>query len=153
MRSCGFAEKGRVMSVLQKAVTSSDGTTIAYEQAGHGPAVILVASSLADRSDIKRLAALLASRFTVINYDRRGRGLSSDTPPYDVQREVEDMGALVDEAGGSAFVFGSSSGAVLPLRQLRAVSTSESSPCMNHRSESTATVHYRRMTSARTLRG
>jgi pimeloyl-ACP methyl ester carboxylesterase len=115
MRRCGFAEKGRVMSVLEKAVTSSDGTTIAYEQTGHGPAVVLVASSLADRSDMKRLAALLASRFTVINYDRRGRGLSSDTPPYHVQREVEDIGALVDEAGGSAFVFGSSSGAVLAL--------------------------------------
>jgi pimeloyl-ACP methyl ester carboxylesterase len=103
------------MDPVQKSVKSKDGTVIAYEQSGRGPAVILVASSLADRSDTKRLAALLAPQFTVINYDRRGRGLSGDTPPYQVQREVEDIAALLDEAGGSACLFGSSSGAVLAL--------------------------------------
>jgi pimeloyl-ACP methyl ester carboxylesterase len=104
------------MDTVQKTVRSKDGTTIAYERSGNGPTVILIASSLADRTDTKRLAALLATRFSVINYDRRGRGLSSDTPPYQVQREIEDIAALLDDAGGSAFVFGSSSGAVLALK-------------------------------------
>jgi pimeloyl-ACP methyl ester carboxylesterase len=97
------------------SVTSRDGTTIAFERTGNGPAVILVASALADRSDAAKLASLLAPHFTVINYDRRGRGTSGDTPPYAVQREVEDIAALVEEVGGSAFLFGSSSGAVLAL--------------------------------------
>jgi pimeloyl-ACP methyl ester carboxylesterase len=104
------------MSTVQQTVTSKDGTKIAYEQSGTGPVVILVASSLADRSDTKRLAVLLASRFTVINYDRRGRGLSGDTPPYLVEREIEDIAALINTAGGSAYLFGSSSGAVLALK-------------------------------------
>ena len=96
-------------------VRSSDGTTIAFEKTGTGPPVILVASALADRSDAKKLAALLAPHVTVFNYDRRGRGASGDTAPYAVQREVEDIAALVEEAGGSAFLFGSSSGAALAL--------------------------------------
>ena len=104
------------MDKVQKQVTSQDGTSIAFEQSGSGPAVILVASSLADRSDTKRLAALLAPHFTVINYDRRGRGASGDTAPYAVEREVEDLDALIVDAGGSAYVFGSSSGAVLALQ-------------------------------------
>ena len=104
------------MNAVQQTVTSKDGTKIAYEQSGTGPLVILVASSLADRSDSKRLAALLASQFTVINYDRRGRGLSGDTLPYMVEREIEDLAALINKVGGSACVFGSSSGAVLALR-------------------------------------
>jgi pimeloyl-ACP methyl ester carboxylesterase len=98
-----------------KTVISKDGTAIAYDQLGHGPPVVLVASALSDRSDAARLAELLAERFTVINYDRRGRGASGDTAPYAVEREVEDIEALIDTAGGSAFVFGSSSGAVLAL--------------------------------------
>jgi pimeloyl-ACP methyl ester carboxylesterase len=102
------------VDTVQKSVTSKDGTTIAFEQSGNGPAVILVASSLADRSDTKRLAAL-APQFTVINYDRRGRGKSGDTLPYQVQREVEDIAALLDDTGGQASLFGSSSGAVLAL--------------------------------------
>ena len=93
-------------------VISADGTPIAFDRTGQGPAVILVASALADRSD----AAKLAERFTVINYDRRGRGHSGDTGPYAVEREVEDLDALIQTAGGSASVFGSSSGAVLALR-------------------------------------
>jgi pimeloyl-ACP methyl ester carboxylesterase len=97
-------------------VISADGTPIAFERTGQGPAVILVASALADRSDAAKLAGLLAERFTVINYDRRGRGDSGDTSPYAVEREVEDLDALIQAAGGSASVFGSSSGAVLALR-------------------------------------
>lgn len=97
-------------------VVSADGTPISFEQSGQGDPVILVASALADRGDTKRLAALLATDHTVINYDRRGRGSSGDTAPYAVQREIEDIAALVEHAGGSASLFGSSSGAVLALR-------------------------------------
>ncbi len=98
-----------------KTVTSKDGTTIAFDQIGNGPVVILVDSALADRSICVKLAKLLAEEFTVINYDRRGRGESGDTQPYAVEREVEDIEALIDAAGGSVFIFGSSSGAVLAL--------------------------------------
>jgi pimeloyl-ACP methyl ester carboxylesterase len=98
-----------------QSVTSRDGTTIAFEKTGSGPPLILVASALSDRSDTSRLARLLAPHFTVINYDRRGRGASGDTAPYAVERECEDIEALVKEAGGWAFLFGSSSGAVLAL--------------------------------------
>lgn len=97
-------------------VVSADGTEIAYERSGSGPAVVLVASALADRSDTAKLAALLAEDFTVVNYDRRGRGASGDADTYAVAREVEDIAALVDQVGGSASLFGSSSGAVLALR-------------------------------------
>lgn len=102
--------------MIQDTVTSRDGTTIAYERSGTGPALVIVASALSDRSDTKRLAALLSDGFTVINYDRRGRGRSTNTEPYAVEREIEDLGALIQAAGGSASVFGSSSGAVLALR-------------------------------------
>jgi pimeloyl-ACP methyl ester carboxylesterase len=96
-------------------IKSKDGTTIAYEQSGQGPVVILVSAALSDRADTVKLATLLSEQFTVINYDRRGRGDSGDTLPYAVEREVEDIEALIDAAGGSAYVFGSSSGAVLAL--------------------------------------
>ncbi|QIQ03697.1 alpha/beta fold hydrolase [Streptomyces liangshanensis] len=97
-------------------VVSADGTEIAFEQSGSGPALVLVASALADRSDTTRLAALLAPHFTVINYDRRGRGASGDAAAYAPDREVEDIAALIEHVGGSASLFGSSSGAVLALR-------------------------------------
>jgi pimeloyl-ACP methyl ester carboxylesterase len=96
-------------------VTSKDGTPIAYDRSGQGPALILVGGALSDRSGGTPLAALLAPRFTVFSYDRRGRGESGDTAPYAVEREVEDIEALVEEAGGAAFVYGKSSGAVLAL--------------------------------------
>src|SRR5256885_2893768 len=83
-------------------VTSKDGTTIAYEQSGTGPAVILVCGGSVDRSSNAGLAALLAERFTVYSYDRRGRGDSGDTPPYAGEREIEDLAALVAVAGGEA---------------------------------------------------
>jgi pimeloyl-ACP methyl ester carboxylesterase len=82
---------------------------------GNGPAVILIASAVADHSDAAKLVEQLATHFTVYNYDRRGRGQSSDVAPYAVQREVEDIEALIHEAGGNACLFGSSSGAVLAL--------------------------------------
>ena len=96
-------------------VVSKDGTEIAYEKTGHGSPLILVGGALSDRSAAVTLAALLAPHFLVFAYDRRGRGDSGDNAPYAVQREVEDIQALIAEAGGSAFVFGHSSGSVLAL--------------------------------------
>jgi pimeloyl-ACP methyl ester carboxylesterase len=99
-------------------VRSMDGTTIAFDRFGEGPAVILVGGAFSYRAFPKmvQLAELLAERFTVINYDRRGRGDSGDTRPYAVEREIEDLDALVEAAGGSASLWGWSSGGVLALR-------------------------------------
>jgi pimeloyl-ACP methyl ester carboxylesterase len=96
---------------------SADGTAIAYATAGQGPAVILVDGALCHRAmgPSGPLAALLAEHFTVITYDRRGRGESGDTAPYSADREVEDLAALIEAAGGSAHLYGASSGAVLAL--------------------------------------
>jgi pimeloyl-ACP methyl ester carboxylesterase len=104
-------------TVRETTVRSHDGTTIAFDLAGQGPPVILVDGALCSRSfgPTPKLAALLAQSCTVFHYDRRGRGASTDTPPYAIEREVEDVAALVDLAGGSASVFGSSSGAALAL--------------------------------------
>lgn len=96
-------------------VISSDGTPIAFDRSGVGQPLVLVGGALSDRTAGAELAALLAPRLTVFAYDRRGRRESGDTPPYTVEREVEDLQALIAEAGGSAFAFGHSSGAVLAL--------------------------------------
>jgi pimeloyl-ACP methyl ester carboxylesterase len=96
-------------------VTSRDGTFIAYNSEGVGPAVILVGGALDDGSENAPLVPELAARFTVVNYARRGRGESGDTPPYSVEREIEDLKALIAEVGGSAHVFGASSGGALAL--------------------------------------
>ncbi|MFM9499462.1 alpha/beta fold hydrolase [Streptomyces galilaeus] len=96
-------------------VFSADGTVIAYEQRGAGPALVLVGGAFMTRGASAELAGLLAEHCTVITYDRRGRGDSGDSPEYDVQREVEDLDALIEHAGGEAMVFGMSSGAVLAL--------------------------------------
>jgi pimeloyl-ACP methyl ester carboxylesterase len=96
-------------------VRSKDGTSIAYDRDGSGPAVILVGGAFVDRSENAPLAAELAERFTVYNYDRRGRGDSGDTLPYAVEREIEDIQALIAEAGGSAHLYGISSGGALAL--------------------------------------
>jgi hypothetical protein len=96
-------------------VTSRDGTSIAYDRIGRGPAVILVGGGLDDRSENAPLAPELAARFAVYNYDRRGRGGSGDTLPYAVGREIEDIEALIAEAGGSAHLYGVSSGGALVL--------------------------------------
>ncbi len=102
-----------------RVVISKDGTPIAFDQSGRGPAIILVAGATATRLAEASLAAALAPHFTVFAYDRRGRGESGDTAPYAVEREVEDIEALINEAGGKAFVFGHSSGAVLALEAAR----------------------------------
>ncbi len=98
-------------------VISKDGTAIAFDRVGSGPPLILVDGALCYRGSgpMAPLAALLAPHFTVYTYDRRGRGDSGDTAPYAVEREVEDIDALIKEAGGSAFVYGISSGAGLAL--------------------------------------
>jgi pimeloyl-ACP methyl ester carboxylesterase len=106
---------------IVSAVESKDGTRIAYEQTGHGPALILVSPALADRSASAPLAKLLEPSFTVIHYDRRGRRDSGDMQPYAVEREIEDLEALIDVAGGKAALFGSSSGAVLALEAANAL--------------------------------
>lgn len=103
-----------------KTVLSKDGTKIAYEVSGKGVPLILVGGMFEQRafdSETAKLAALplLSENFTVYHYDRRGRGDSGDTLPYAPEREIEDIEALIDAAGGSAYVFGISSGAALAL--------------------------------------
>ena len=99
-----------------RKVISKDGTPIAFDQSGEGPPIILVVGAFNDRSTGAPLAAQLSEHFTVFNYDRRGRGESGDTAPYAIEREIEDLAALLDEAGGSSPVFGYSSGAILALK-------------------------------------
>ncbi|MFC4857933.1 alpha/beta fold hydrolase [Actinophytocola glycyrrhizae] len=97
-----------------KAV-SRDGTMIAYDQVGTGVPVVIVGAALQGRASYQPLAEALAARFTVFNYDRRGRGDSGDTAPYAVEREIEDLAAVIVAAGGPAAVYGHSSGAGLVL--------------------------------------
>jgi pimeloyl-ACP methyl ester carboxylesterase len=94
-------------------VQSKDGTTIAFDQLGEGAPLVLVAGASCDRSIDAPIAEYLARHFTVLNYDRRGRGDSGDTLPFAVEREIEDIDVLLAAAGGSATVVGLSSGAVL----------------------------------------
>jgi pimeloyl-ACP methyl ester carboxylesterase len=94
---------------------SDDGTSIAYQRSGGGPALVLVVGAFCDRTSTASLAPLLAPQFTVFEYDRRGRGDSGAGGEYATEREVEDLAAVVAAAGGSAFAFGHSSGAVLAL--------------------------------------
>ncbi|WP_196469030.1 alpha/beta fold hydrolase [Planomonospora sp. ID91781] len=98
-------------------VTSHDGTRIALEQVGAGPTLVMVdaAGGFRGFGPMGPLAERLVDRFTVVTYDRRGRGESGDTPPYAVRREIEDLAAVIEASGGSAFVHGFSSGAVLGL--------------------------------------
>lgn len=105
------------MDTTQNTVTSKDGTKIVYDKQGEGPAVILVDGALCTRSfgSKPELVTLLAPHFTIYSYDRRGRGDSGDTKPYAVEREIEDIEALIDEAGGVAGLYGHSSGAALAL--------------------------------------
>src|SRR5215213_4704854 len=97
-------------------VQSIDGTSIAFDRSGEGQAIVMVGGGSVDRMANAPLAALLNEHFTVFNYDRRGRGESGDTAPYAIEREIEDLDALIAQAGGSAYVFGYSSGAILSLR-------------------------------------
>lgn len=105
------------MDTVQATVTSKDGTKIVYDQQGEGAAVILIDGAMCTRSfgSKPELVKLLAAHFTVYSYDRRGRGDSGDTKPYAVEREIEDIEALIAEAGGAACLYGHSSGAALAL--------------------------------------
>jgi pimeloyl-ACP methyl ester carboxylesterase len=96
-------------------VISADGTSIAYQRDGSGPAVILIGGGLDDGSENAPLARELAEEFTVYNFARRGRGESGDSSPYAVQREIDDIAAIIAEAGGSARLFGASSGGMFAL--------------------------------------
>jgi pimeloyl-ACP methyl ester carboxylesterase len=98
-----------------ETVTSKDGTRIAFDRFGEGPPVVLVCGGSVDRMADAAIAQELASDLTVLNYDRRGRGDSGDTLPYAIEREIEDIEAVIDAAGGSANLWGSSSGAVLAM--------------------------------------
>jgi pimeloyl-ACP methyl ester carboxylesterase len=98
-----------------ETVHSADGTTIAVERVGDGPPLVLVVGAFCDRGTLRGLAEMLSGHLAVLTYDRRGRGASGDTPPYSVDRELEDLDAVISEAGGAAFVYGHSSGAILSL--------------------------------------
>ncbi len=98
-----------------ETVRSSDGTTIAFERSGDGPFLVYVGGALNDRHSGEPLAAELAPRFTVVTYDRRGRGNSGDTAPFAADREIDDLAAVIDAVGGSASVYGISSGGALAL--------------------------------------
>lgn len=103
---------------MSETVKSADGTTIASERVGEGPALVLVDGAIAHRAinpTSAALASLLGSRFTVVTYDRRGRGGSGDTQPFSKEREIEDLAAVIGAAAGEAVVFGGSSGAMLVL--------------------------------------
>jgi pimeloyl-ACP methyl ester carboxylesterase len=100
---------------VMESVTSKDGTPIAYERSGVGPAVILVGGGLDDGTENAPLVPPLSRRFTVVNYARRGRGESGDTQPYSIEREFEGLEALIETAGGSASLYGVSSGGALAL--------------------------------------
>ena len=117
VRAVGVCAAGTSDDLVVSKVRSADGTEIAFERSGAGPAVILVDAAGHYRavSSFAGLIGLLATEFTVYHYDRRGRGDSTDTAPYAVQREVDDLAALIEEAGGSAFLYGFSSGALLAL--------------------------------------
>lgn len=115
------AAGGTAQEEQVQRVTSADGTSIAYELSGQGPLLILVSPALSARGSQQGLAALLTDKFSLLVYDRRGRGDSGDTPPYDRAREVEDIEALIDAKGGRAFLFGSSSGAALALEAANAL--------------------------------
>lgn len=96
-------------------LTSADGTTIAYQQIGSGPAIIVISNVAEDHTGVAGLVEALASDFTVISYDRRGRGASGDPQPYDPARELEDLAALIEVAGGSAALASGSGGSGLTL--------------------------------------
>jgi pimeloyl-ACP methyl ester carboxylesterase len=123
MTSTGKTDK-TTTTITAATTTSKDGTVIAYERTGSGPAVILVDGALCYRGSgpARPLAAALAGQFTVYTYDRRGRGESGNTLPYAVDREVEDLAAVLEAAGGTAHLYGISSGAALALEAANVLS-------------------------------
>ncbi|WP_228837017.1 alpha/beta fold hydrolase [Nocardia brasiliensis] len=103
------------MNTTATTVTSPDGTTIAYETAGSGPAIIVISNVAEDRTGVAGIAAALAEHFTVLTYDRRGRGASGDPQPYDPAREIDDLAVLIDAVGGPVFFASGSGGCGLTL--------------------------------------
>lgn len=101
---------------MDKNISSRDGTSLAYESAGRGATIVLVSGAMSTGGTVAPLAAPLSERFRVVVYDRRGRGGSGDTAPYAVEREVEDLAALIGAVGGGAALYGVSSGGALALR-------------------------------------
>jgi pimeloyl-ACP methyl ester carboxylesterase len=103
---------------MNMTIISKDGTKIVYHKTGRGPVIILVDGAFCskDFGPMPKLAPFLVENFTVISYDRRARGESGDTRPYNIEREIEDLEALTEQNGGSAYLFGVSSGAILALR-------------------------------------
>src|SRR5688572_18136414 len=99
-------------------VISKDGTSIAFDKSGEGPAIIIMNGAMGFREFYgdKPLVEALSNDFTIYTYDRRGRGESTDTKPYTAEKEMEDVAALIEDAGGSSFLYGVSSGAALALR-------------------------------------
>lgn len=141
-------------------VESRDGTTLAYDIYGSGPALIYITGASCYRSffPVVQDAKAFAKQFTVYNYDRRGRGDSTDTQPYAIDREVEDIEALIDAAGGRASLYGHSSGAVLALEAALLLGE-KIDKCMTRptcttrpKGSSTATSANRCMDSSRTAR-
>jgi pimeloyl-ACP methyl ester carboxylesterase len=112
----GRPASGQEDEVMTAHVTSADGTPIAYDRAGTGAPLIIIGGILCDRRKLRDLAVALSGHVSVINFDRRGRGDSGNTEPYAVEREVEDIAALIAAAGGQAAVYGHSSGSGLALR-------------------------------------
>jgi hypothetical protein len=115
MSDVGFVSPVDVLPATA-TVVSADGTAIGVDVLGAGAPVVLVGGACTTRAANHALAVLLSERFQVLNYDRRGRGASTDTAPYAPEREYEDLRAVIESARGSAAVFGTSSGAVLALR-------------------------------------
>ncbi|GHF09999.1 alpha/beta hydrolase [Streptomyces spiralis] len=105
-----------VFTAMDKKTISRDGTSIAYQRTGQGPVVVLVSGAMSTGATVAPLAMALSDRFSTVVYDRRGRGESGDTAPYAVEREVEDLAAVIDAVGGDAALYGISSGGALVLR-------------------------------------
>jgi pimeloyl-ACP methyl ester carboxylesterase len=104
---------------MEKTI-STDGTRIAYEVRGDGAPLVMVGGAFNDRHAADDLAQSLSGDFTAVTYDRRGRGDSGDTAPYAVDRELEDLAAVIAAVGGHAFLYANSSGAVLAMRAVAA---------------------------------
>ncbi|MEX0169484.1 alpha/beta fold hydrolase [Streptomyces sp. LMG1-1-1.1] len=113
-------EESTTPSRTRGRVTSRDGTPIAYERYGDGPPLVLVSGALGTAAGERVLGGLLAGNFSVVAYDRRGRGASGDTGPYAVEREIEDLAAVVGEAGAGAALHGTGTGGVLALAAVAA---------------------------------
>jgi pimeloyl-ACP methyl ester carboxylesterase len=133
-------------------VISKDGTKIAYDKKGHGPVVILVLGALNSRKSGSKLAKILAPHFTVISYDRRGRGDSTDTAPYSPHREVEDIAALIDAVEGPVYLYAHSSGAAIALqaasklrKQVRKLAIYEAPYSLDGDAREAASKYYRKL--------